>query len=61
VGNSQVLHRENCEGVCVLSLNKERLNLLESSMMFLVNIVNGVGVTSFSKSSECRFDNSIKA
>jgi len=50
VGNSQVLHRENCEVVYVLSLNKERLNLLESSMMFLVNIVNGVGATSSSKS-----------
>ncbi|XP_058778022.1 heat stress transcription factor A-4c-like [Vicia villosa] len=54
--NSEMSHRENAESMYVLSINMERLDLLDSSLTFWENIVNDVSNTYFQTHSNLNFD-----
>lgn len=54
--NSKMSYRENTESMSILSINMERLDLLESSLTFWENFVNDVSDTSFQTHSNLNFD-----
>ncbi|TKY71880.1 Heat stress transcription factor A-4a [Spatholobus suberectus] len=58
VETSPVLSRENAEGTSTFTLNMERLDMLESSMVFWENIAHDVGDTFVQSHSNLDFDES---
>jgi len=59
VGTSHAIHKENDTSVSLLSLNIERLDLLESSTAIWEEIKNDVGASNFQSTPNIDFDDSM--